>query len=79
VLTEAALRTDPDGNRTEIRDALRDHQIEIVTPDGPPEVCITCRDIFYRLRLGRNIIILLMPRYAAVRRDRVVINILYIG
>jgi len=37
VLTETALRTDSDANRTEIRDALRDHlnhKLEIVTPDG---------------------------------------------
>ena len=41
VLTEVALRTDPDANRTEIRDALRDHlnhRIEIVTPDGESAV-----------------------------------------
>ncbi len=41
VLTEAALRTDPDANRADIRDALRDHlnyQIEIVTPDGSSAV-----------------------------------------
>jgi 3-polyprenyl-4-hydroxybenzoate decarboxylase len=41
VLTEAALRTDPDADRTDIRDALRDHlnhKIEIVTPDGESAV-----------------------------------------
>jgi len=41
VLTEAALRTDPGADRTEIRDALRDHlnhKIEIVTPDGESAV-----------------------------------------
>jgi hypothetical protein len=41
VLTEAALRTDPDADRTDIRDALRDHlnhRIEIVTPDGSSAV-----------------------------------------
>jgi Arc/MetJ family transcription regulator len=41
VLTEAALRTDSDANRTEIRDALRDHlnhRIEIVTPEGSSAV-----------------------------------------
>jgi hypothetical protein len=41
VLTEAALRTDPGADRTEIRDALRDHlnhRIEIVTPDGESAV-----------------------------------------
>jgi Arc/MetJ family transcription regulator len=41
VLTEAALRTDPGADRTEIRDALRDHlnhRIEFVTPDGESAV-----------------------------------------
>jgi Arc/MetJ family transcription regulator len=41
VLTEVALRTDADANRTDIRDALRDHlnhRIEIVTPDGESAV-----------------------------------------
>jgi len=41
VLTEAALRTDADADRTDIRDALRDHlnhKIEIVTPDGESAV-----------------------------------------
>jgi len=41
VLTEVALRTSKDANRTEIRDALRDHlnhRIEIVTPDGESAV-----------------------------------------
>jgi len=41
VLTEGALRTDPGADRTEIRDALRDHlnhKIEIVTPDGESAV-----------------------------------------
>jgi hypothetical protein len=41
VLTEAALRTDPGADRTEIRDALRDHlnhRIEIVTPEGSSAV-----------------------------------------
>nr|ADE29247.1 hypothetical protein [uncultured virus] len=41
VLTEAALRTDPDADRTDIRDALRvflNHRIEIVTPDGSSAV-----------------------------------------
>jgi len=41
VLTEVALRTDPGADRTEIRDALRDHlnhRIEIVTPDGTSAV-----------------------------------------
>jgi Arc/MetJ family transcription regulator len=41
VLTEVALRTDPDADRTDIRDALRDHlnhKIEIVTPDGESAV-----------------------------------------
>jgi Arc/MetJ family transcription regulator len=41
VLTEAALRADPGADRTEIRDALRDHlnhKIEIVTPDGESAV-----------------------------------------
>jgi Arc/MetJ family transcription regulator len=41
VLTEVALRTDADADRTDIRDALRDHlnhKIEIVTPDGSSAV-----------------------------------------
>jgi Arc/MetJ family transcription regulator len=41
VLTETALRTDSDANRTDIRDALEDHlnhRIEIVTPDGSSAV-----------------------------------------
>jgi Arc/MetJ family transcription regulator len=41
VLTEVALRTDPDANRADIRGALRDHlnhRIEIVTPDGESAV-----------------------------------------
>ena len=41
VLTEAALRTDSDANRTEIRDALHDHighRIEFVTTDGSSAV-----------------------------------------
>jgi len=41
VLTEAALRTDADADRTEIRDALEDHierNTEYVTPDGESAV-----------------------------------------
>jgi len=41
VLTEAALRTDPDADRTDIRDALEDHierDTEYVTPDGSSAV-----------------------------------------
>ena len=41
VLTEVALRTDADADRTDIRDALHDHlnhRIEIVTPDGSSAV-----------------------------------------
>jgi hypothetical protein len=41
VLTEVALRTSKDADRTEIRDALHDHlnhRIEIVTPDGSSAV-----------------------------------------
>jgi len=41
VLTEAALRTDADADRTDIRDALEDHierDTEYVTPDGSSAV-----------------------------------------
>jgi len=41
VLTEVALRTSKDADRTEIRDALEDHierNTEYVTPDGSSAV-----------------------------------------
>lgn len=41
VLTETALRTDADADRTEIRDALEDHierDTEYVTPEGSSAV-----------------------------------------